>query len=154
MVVGDLAPTFSNIYPEILDPLISEQEFRYVIQNINSMLVQAFDPFATSNWLDGILGFVTGWFWEDFRGGGVKGKLRELEKWIEEWNRTQGLREGARIVQLRRTGYMNLDIVIPDPQVRVVGDDGHSRAQTRDGYAQSEGYERTGTARTTETKEG
>jgi len=25
MVVGDLAPTFSNIYPEILDPLMQEQ---------------------------------------------------------------------------------------------------------------------------------
>lgn len=123
MVVGDLAPTFSNIYPEILDPLMGEQEFRYIVRHINSTLVQAFDPYSTWNWLDGLLGFVTGWFWEDFRPGGVKGRLRELEAWMETWNREQGSREGIRLVPLRRTGYMNFDIQIPDPQVRVVTDD-------------------------------
>ena len=120
MVVGDLAPTFSNIYPEILDPLISEQEFRFIIQHINSTLVQAFDPFHSSNWLDGILGFVTGWFWEDFRPGGVKGQLRELEAWIQEWNTGVGSSEGVKIISPRRTGYMNLDFQVPDPQIRVV----------------------------------
>ncbi len=148
MVVGDLAPTFSNIYPEILDPLISEQEFRHMIQHINSTLVQAFDPFASVNWVDAILGFATGWFWEDFRQSGVKGKLKGLEAWLEEWNRAQGLREGVRIISLRRTGYMNLDIVIPDPQVRVVRD-GESRAQTRDGVGE-ERYERAETGTKTE----
>jgi hypothetical protein len=138
MVVGDLAPTFSNIYPEILDPLVTEQEFRYIIQHINATLVQAFDPFASSNWIDGVLGFMTGWFWEDFRGGGIKGKLRELEGWTEEWNRTVGMREGVRIIPLRRTGYMNLDIVIPDPQVRVVGDE-EERQGT--GYGSAAGVE-------------
>ena len=139
MVVGDLAPTFSNIYPEILDPLISEAEFRYIIAHINATLVQAFDPYATSNWIDGILGFVTGWFWEDFRGGGIKGKLRGLEAWLDDWNRTQGSREGVRIIGLRRTGYMNVDIVIPDPQVRIVGEE---RGETRDGAdTERDGYE-------------
>jgi Golgin subfamily A member 7/ERF4 family len=138
MVVGDLAPTFSNIYPEILDPLISEHDFRLLIQHINSTLVQAYDPFAVSSWLDGMLGFVTGWFWEDFRQSGIKGKLKELDAWIDNWNRNEGAREGVRITSLRRTGYMNIDIVIPDPQVRVVGeDDGRFR---HDGpYTQSNG---------------
>ena len=123
MVVGDLAPTYSNIYPEILDPLVSEQEFRYLVQHINTTLVQAYDPFSRSNWLDGILGFITGWFWEDFRPTGVKGKLRELERWVENWNREVGSREGVKIISLRRTGYMNLDIQIPDPQVKMVDDE-------------------------------
>jgi len=123
MVVGDLAPTFSNIYPEILDPLMNEQEFRYIVRHINATLVQAFDPYSTYNWLDGILGFVTGWFWEDFRPTGVKGSLKELEAWMDSWNREQGSREGIKLISLRRTGYMNLDIQIPDPQVRMVGDD-------------------------------
>jgi hypothetical protein len=139
MVVGDLAPTFSNIYPEILDPLVTEQEFRYIIQHINATLVHAFDPFASSNWLDGVLGFMTGWFWEDLRGGGVKGKLKELEAWTEEWNRTVGMREGVRIIPLRRTGYMNLDIVIPDPQVRVVGDDEQGEERQGTGYGSAAG---------------
>jgi hypothetical protein len=128
MVVGDLAPTFSNIYPEILDPAMSEQEFRYLIRHINASLIQAYDPFSTFNWLDGILGFVTGWFWEDIRPSGVKGKLRELEAWMENWNREQGSREGIKLIPLRRTGYMNFDIQVPDPQVRVVVDEENANA--------------------------
>jgi hypothetical protein len=123
MVVGDLAPTFSNIYPEILDPLMQESEFRYVIEHINQALCQAYDPFATWNWFDGMLGLLTGWFWEDFRPWGVKGALRNLEEWLEDWNHTVGARDGVRIIPLRRTGYLCLDIQIPDPQVRVVEDD-------------------------------
>lgn len=130
MVVGDLAPTYSNIYPEILDPLMPEQEFRYIIQHINQTLVHAFDPFATWNWIDGLLGLVTGWFWEDFRPIGVKGQLRELDTWIQEWNGKVGARDGVKIISLRRTGFMNLDIQIPDPQVRVVGE-GDAESQAR-----------------------
>ena len=104
--------------------MMSEQEFRYTLQYINTTLVQAFDPFSSSNWFDGVLGFLTGWFWEDFRPTGIKGKLRELERWIESWNREVGSRDGVKIISLRRTGYMNLDIQIPDPQVKVVGDEG------------------------------
>jgi hypothetical protein len=131
MIVGDLAPTFSNIYPEILDPLMAESEFRYVIQHINTTLVQAYDPYSAWNWLDGILGLMTGWFWEDFRPGGIKGRLKGLEKWIQDWNHTVGSRDGVKIIPLRRTGYLSLDIQIPDPQVRVVGDV-EERAQEED----------------------
>ena len=121
MVAGDLSPAYSNLYPEILDPLVPEAEFRHLIQHINSTLVDAFDPFAVWNWLDGLLGVVTGWLWEDFRPTGIKGKLRKLEAWLEEWNRSVGARDGVRIIPLRRTAYMTLDFQIPDPQVRVVG---------------------------------
>lgn len=127
MVIGDLAPTYSNIYPEILDPLMPEQEFRYVIEHINQTLCEAYDPFSTWNWIDGFMGVVTGWLWEDFRPWGLKGQLRALEDWLEDWNHTVGARDGVKIIPLRRTGYMNVDIQIPDPQVRVVGEDNESQ---------------------------
>ena len=122
MVAGDLAPTFSNIYPEILDPLMQEQEFRYVIEHINHTLCTAYDPFSTWNWLDGLLGLATGWFWEDIRPFGVKGRLRALEEWLEDWNHTVGARNGVKLIPLRRTGYLNLDVQIPDPQVTMVAE--------------------------------
>ena len=130
MVAGDLAPTYSNIYPEILDPLLPEAEFRRIIAHVNSTLVNAHNPYSVSNILDGALGFVTGWIWEDFRSGGIKGNLRELDRWIEAWNRDVGSRDGVRLIGLRRTGYLSLDIQIPDPQVRVVndGEDGEGLA--------------------------
>lgn len=124
MIIGDLAPAYSNIYPEILDPLLPEQEFRYIIDHVNHCLMRAYDPFNVSNWFDGIMGFLTGWFWEDFRTGGIKGELKKLEDWIEEWNKTVGAGDGVKIIPLRRTGYMCLDIQIPDPQVRVIENDG------------------------------
>ena len=139
MVAGDLAPTYSNIYPEILDPLLPEAEFRRIIAHVNTTLVAAHNPFTVSNVLDGALGFVTGWIWEDFRSGGIKGKLRELDRWIEAWNRDVGSRDGVRLIGLRRTGYLSLDVQIPDPQVRVVtdgedGEDGVGDVVDRNGH--------------------
>jgi hypothetical protein len=133
MVAGDLAPTFSNIYPEILDPLMQEGEFRYVIEHINQTLCQAYDPFSAWNWFDGIMGVLTGWFWEDFRPWGIKGALKGLEEWLEDWNHTVGARDGVRLIPLRRTGYMCLDVQIPDPQVRVVGEDESQARPNTDG---------------------
>jgi Golgin subfamily A member 7/ERF4 family len=123
MVRGDLAPTYSNLYPEILDPLLPEHQFRNVIQQVNQTLVMTFDPYSRRNWIDGVLGVVTGWFWEDLGFGGVKKRLRDLEQWLADWNRDVGCAEGVKIIPLRRTGYMSLDIQIPDPQVRIVNDD-------------------------------
>ncbi|KAK3061235.1 hypothetical protein LTS18_006713 [Coniosporium uncinatum] len=48
---------------------------------------------------------------------GVKRRLRALEAWIEKWNREAGAKEGVSIIPLRRTGYLTLDIQIPDPQI-------------------------------------
>ncbi|KAL9106599.1 MAG: hypothetical protein Q9227_008382 [Pyrenula ochraceoflavens] len=138
MVKGDLAPTFSNLYPEILDPLMPEQEFRTIIQRVNSTLIEAFNPFSARSWVDGILGLLTGWLWEDLGGSAlaVKKKLRALEQWIEQWNQDVGSHEGVKVVPLRRTGYTCLDVQIPDPKVRVVTPPG-----TRDG-SQRKSWER------------
>ena len=115
MLEGDLAPTFSNLYPEILDPAgVSEQEFRTVIEKVNSELIPAFSPWAWRNLFDGMMGLLTGWVWDDVGLTGVKGRLRNVERYLEEWNREmegrskEGAGSAPRIVSLRRTGYMNV----------------------------------------------
>ncbi|KAL2863443.1 ERF4 family protein [Aspergillus lucknowensis] len=122
---GDLAPTFSNLYPEILDPLLPEQEFRRVIATINEELTSAFNPYSFRNWLDGVLGLVTGWIWEDLGAPAIKGHLKRVEDWLEKWNREVGAKDGVRIWSLRRTAYMSLDIQIPDPKVGIVPSEGN-----------------------------
>ncbi|KAF2203702.1 hypothetical protein GQ43DRAFT_454252 [Delitschia confertaspora ATCC 74209] len=129
MVAGDLAPTFANVYPEILDPFISEDAFRDIIKTINNELIAAFNPMSLAAWLDAVMGVATFWLWEDVGLTAVKRKLHALEKWIENWNRKVGQKEGVRIIPLRRTGYLTLDIQIPDPHVGV--DNGTSRPNTQ-----------------------
>ncbi|CEL04782.1 hypothetical protein ASPCAL05907 [Aspergillus calidoustus] len=129
---GDLAPTFSNLYPEILDPLLPEQEFRRVIATVNEELTRAFNPYSLRNWIDGVLGFITGWIWEDLGAPAIKGHLKRVEDWLEKWNREVGAKDGVRIWSLRRTAYMSLDIQIPDPKVGIVPSEGNqSRPGTR-----------------------
>ncbi|KAK4242445.1 Golgin subfamily A member 7/ERF4 family-domain-containing protein [Achaetomium macrosporum] len=125
LLEGDLAPTFSNLYPDILDPAgVTEQEFRRIIDKLNSELVPIFSPYNWRNIVDNVLGLATGWLWDDLGFTAAKTRLRNLEKWIEQWNaemeKTVGSEEGVippKIVPLRRTGYMTLDIQIPDPEL-------------------------------------
>ncbi|KAF2819115.1 hypothetical protein CC86DRAFT_413188 [Ophiobolus disseminans] len=128
MMKGDLAPTFANLYPEILDPLISEDDFRILIKKINDTLTDAFDPFTFRACLDAVLGVATFWLWDDAGLTGVKRKLADLERWIEDWNRDVGHKEAVRIIPLRRTGYLTLDIQIPDPHL---GPESGSRPATQ-----------------------
>lgn len=108
MVAGDLAPTFQNLYPEVLDPLISEEQFRDIIRRVNTQLQAAFDPYSGRAWVDALMGAATLWLWEDLGLTGVKKVLRELEEWVEEWNRIEGAKEGVKIIPLRRTGYLTV----------------------------------------------
>lgn len=116
MVAGDVAPAFSDTYPDILDPVgLSEPEFRRVVGKLNSELVGIHDPFAWRNVLDGVLGLVTGWLWDDMGLTGAKKRLRSLEGWIEGWNeemeKTMGGEDGMgapKIIPLRKTGYMTV----------------------------------------------
>ncbi|KAI1644521.1 Golgin subfamily A member 7/ERF4 family-domain-containing protein [Daldinia loculata] len=125
LVEGDLAPTFSNLYPEILDPAgVSEQEFRRVIEKLNGELVPIFSPYNWRNILDGVLGLLTGWIWDDLGLTHTKMRLRQLEDWIDKWNMEMEKAVGSdestiapKIISLRRTGYMNLDFQIPDPEI-------------------------------------
>lgn len=134
MVKGDQAPTFANLYPEILDPLIPEDEFRNLIKHINDTLVKAFDPTTFRSWADSVLGVATCWIWDDLGLTHVKKQLADLEKWIEVWNRKVGEKEGVRIISLRRTGYLTLDIMIPDPQI---GTENSTRPNTQQDDLQS-----------------
>ncbi|KAJ5833533.1 hypothetical protein N7474_001844 [Penicillium riverlandense] len=131
MIKGDLAPTFSNLYPEILDPLLSEQEFRQVIATVNEGLIKAFDPFRLRNWFDGAMGLLTGWVWDDINAPGIKSQLQHVETWLENWNREVGAKDGVHIWSLRRTAYMSLDIQIPDPKVGIVPSEDPSQPNTR-----------------------
>ncbi|GCB24251.1 Ras modification protein ERF4 [Aspergillus awamori] len=124
MIKGDLAPTFSNLYPEILDPLLPEQEFRKVIATVNDELIKAFDPFSVRNFIDSALSLLTGWIWEDIGAPGIKSHLKRVEAWLERWNREVGAKDGVHIWSLRRTAYMSLDIQIPDPKVGIIRSEG------------------------------
>lgn len=127
LVEGDLAPTFSNLYPEILDPAgLSEQEFRRVVEKLNGTLVPTFNPYNWRNVVDGVLGLATGWLWEDFGLTGVKTRLKHLEQWIEEWNADMAKsvrEEGAvppKIISLRETGYMTVSYLCLTGSVHVL----------------------------------
>lgn len=122
LIAGDLAPTFSNLYPEILDPAgMPELEFRRVVDKLNKELCGIFEPWTVYNIVDGVLGFVTGWLWEDLGMTTAKRRLSQLERWIERWNDsmargTNGSRSGLvedgpippKIIPLRETGYMTV----------------------------------------------
>jgi hypothetical protein len=108
MQVGDLAPTYTNLYPEVLDPLITEEEFRRIITTVNETTKEAFNPYGSRAMFDTVMGVATFWLWEDLGFAGVKKKLSDLERWIEIWNRDYGSKEGVSILPLRRTAYMSV----------------------------------------------
>lgn len=119
LIKGDLAPTFSNMYPEILDPAgLSEVEFRRVIEKLNSELITIFNPSNVRNILDSVLGLMTGWLWDDMGFTYAKARLAALERWIERWNKemektakTAGGDDSMippRIMPLRQTAYMSV----------------------------------------------
>lgn len=95
--------------------------------------------------MDAGVGVLTLWFAEDIFGTEAKRRLRRIENFLEQQNKEMeeileklrrgetvegeegrlGTREGeegpvpisglAKLIPLRRTGYMNLDIQIPNP---------------------------------------
>ena len=144
MMEGDLAPTFSHTYPEVLDPWVSESDFRTLIESVNGGLTLAFSPFGWRSWVDTILGIATGWIYEDLGFAGVKKGTRDVELSIEEWNgqRRKGLDKDeedlVKAIPLRRTGYLCLDIQIPDPHVGAIEDEGEGQG-TADGSAAGNG---------------
>lgn len=138
MLAGDLAPTFSNLYPEILDPAgVSEQDFRTIIEKVNNELIPAFNPWSPRSLFDAGMGLLTGWIWDDLGFTAVKSRLKNVEQYLEDWNRQmeskckEAPESAPKILPLRRTGYMNLDIQVPDPEVQYPGEErtntGHSQ---------------------------
>lgn len=65
-----------------------------------------------------MFGVLTGWVWDDLGLAGAKKSEKRVEDWLESIN--EGWRrEGReiRVVGLRRTGFMGLDFVVPDPMI-------------------------------------
>ncbi|GAB7346487.1 hypothetical protein MBLNU457_5176t1 [Dothideomycetes sp. NU457] len=125
LVAGDLYPALQNMYPEILAEWISEREFRELIETINGMLEKAFSPLTTRAVVDGWLSVLTGSLWDDAGFAGSKAGVKRLEKWMDAWNkRKREENNEVRLVPLRRTGFLNLDIQIPDPEIDVPFEDG------------------------------
>lgn len=109
MVFGDLAPAYSNVFPDILEPHVTEDQFRVVVAHVNEGLHEAFDPWNVWNWLDAVVGLLTLWLVEELVSTHCKRVLRRVEIYLEERNRE--LEEGGQkavFVPLRRTGYMNV----------------------------------------------
>ncbi|MCJ1434070.1 hypothetical protein MMC27_003436 [Xylographa pallens] len=114
MLVGDLAPTFSNTYPEILSPWVSEQDFRTLVEKLNDGLIKAMNPWSFHNWLDAFLGLATGWIWEDLGLTSARKGVRQVEQVLEDWNSqrrkagSNGEDELVRVVGLRKSAYMTV----------------------------------------------
>lgn len=131
---GDLYPQYANLYPEILEPLVTEAEFRFLITSINTRLKAIFNPYTTRAVLDAFMGMATGYVWDDCGLTGVKRGMKDLERFIDKWN-SERKREGkdVRVVQVRNTGGMSVDFVIPDPGVVDVGQRGSGEEEDNDG---------------------
>lgn len=111
MVYGDLAPAYSNVFPDILEPHVTEEQFRDVVARVNEEMRRAFDPWNVWNWVDALVGLVTLWLWEEVVDSHCKRVLRGVEAYLEGWNRDlERAGQKAVFIPLRRTGYMNVSL--------------------------------------------
>lgn len=139
LVAADLYPQYANLYPEILEPLVSDDEFRFLIANLNMRLREVFDPFTTRAWVDGLMGVLTGFLWDDLGLTQSKKRMRALEQFLLRWNaeRVQ-LGKEVQVVLVRKTGFASLDFVVPaslmplaDGEEEDEEDDIHGRGDER-----------------------
>ena len=159
MAAGDLYPQYSSLYPELLmEAGISEDKFRECIALVNRVLMEAYMPFGVSgvvnknsqnhsstsgnssgrNLLDGVLGLLTGWVWDDTGLLGIKSGVERVEGVLRGFNREME-NEGceARWIGLRMTAYLSLDIQIPTPQIGFVENE-ESQPPTTSGTQQGQ----------------
>jgi Golgin subfamily A member 7/ERF4 family len=108
MIVGDEAPTFSEMYPEILAGYLEEDEFRSIVGHVNKELIETFRPWSARNVLDSVLGVLTFFLWEDVGATGAKRRMKKLDEWLEDWNARNGKQNGVSLIGLRKTGYLNV----------------------------------------------
>ncbi|KAI9714864.1 MAG: hypothetical protein M1820_000153 [Bogoriella megaspora] len=148
--VSDRVPAFTNLYPEILSPWVSEPVFRTLISGLNTRLAACFNPLSFTAILDTLLSLLTFWIWEDLGLTFSRRRWTELEKWVEAWNEERrreakgnGEEDGegnyARVVPLRRTGLLCLDIEIPEPGIMGVEEEGLGLSEGGDAGRVGEG---------------
>lgn len=143
MAAGDLYPQYSSLFPELLmEAGIGEEKFRECIARINRVLMEVYMPAGVSgvvkaqngqnggnisgnrsgrNFLDGVLGLLTGWLWDDTGLLGIKSGVERVEGVIRAFNKElEHEGKDARWISLRGTAYLSLDIQIPTPQIAFI----------------------------------
>ncbi len=127
MASGDLYPQFSTLYPELLGEAgLGQEEFTNSINQLNDVLAEVFMPFGVSdimkkgsvevrainagrNLLDGVLGLLTGWMWEDAGLVGIKSGVARAEKCLEGFNgKLEQQGKQARWISLKGTAYLSV----------------------------------------------
>lgn len=159
MAAGDLYPQYSSLYPELLmEAGIGEEKLRECVARVNRVLMEVYMPFGVSdvvksqngqdanvsgnssgrNLLDGILGLLTGWVWDDTGLPGIKSGVDKVESVIRGFNKElEHEGKDARWISLRGTAYLSLDIQIPTPQIGFVdNDEGETPPPTTSGTEQ------------------
>ena len=85
-----------------------------LVEKVNEGLIKAMNPWGPRNWLDALLGIVTGWLWEDFGLTSARKRVRQVEQVLGDWNSqrrkagTDGEDEMVRVVELQKTAYMTV----------------------------------------------
>ena len=108
MYSGDLSPAFSYVYPEILETFVSEARFREVIKRVNEELYEAHTPWSRANIIEGVVGMLTLWIYEDIVDTKAKRKIEKVERYLESVNEELEKEGGAKFIPLRRTGLLNV----------------------------------------------
>lgn len=152
MAAGDLYPQYSSLFPELLlEAGIGEEKFRECIARINRVLMEVYMPAGVSgvvkaqngqnagnisgnssgrNFLDGVLGLLTGWLWDDTSLLGIKSGVERVEGVIRAFNKElEHEGKDTHWISLRGTAYLSLDIQIPTPQIASIeNEEGESMA--------------------------
>ena len=76
------------------------------MDGVNERVIRVADPWNWRNWSLVLLGLLTGWISDDLGFGAGKAGWRDVEGWVEGWNR--GREVGVRVWPLRRTGFLNV----------------------------------------------
>ncbi|OLL27002.1 Ras modification protein ERF4 [Neolecta irregularis DAH-3] len=113
---GDICPHFSTTFPNYLAHYITEEQFLHLVETINRILQEAHNPFSPWNIAENIAAiltiFTSEWFWPSR----LRSKLKALEGFIQTQNKEVFNPKGLRIISLRRTAYLTVDIEIPAPK--------------------------------------
>ncbi|KAI5854682.1 Golgin subfamily A member 7/ERF4 family-domain-containing protein [Tricharina praecox] len=134
MYSGDLSPAFSYVYPEILEPFVSEVRFREVIKRVNDELYEAHTPWSRANIMEGVVGMLTLWMYEDIVDTKAKRRIENVERYLERVNEELEKEGGAKFIPLRRTGFLKViadSIPMPEYAIDDLVVAGHSNTRPR-----------------------
>lgn len=96
----------------LVPTLLSPPVFVDIINQVNSFLLQAYNPWDKWNIIDNFLDFLSGGIYSDWFTPFSKRKLAELDKYIDQTNIKLN---NVKIISPRLSGYLSLDFQIPKP---------------------------------------